>query len=155
MSVYAQLRTFGGAAYYIGMKPLPLTNAEQKARLAPVRTWVALSIVGLASTLLRNGIYGVPFFPIRAGATLFLCLTALGALYAGSVMLWLAVRRRYDRSPHTSGHALSPNVRRSCTASPCLKPAFHSALVDGDLKNPAIAVAGRNRCHARSRMLAT
>ena len=79
------------------MKPLPLTNAEQKLRLAPVRTWVALSIVGLAITLVRNGIYGVPFFPIRAGATPFLGLTALGALYAGSVMTWLAVRKRYVR----------------------------------------------------------
>lgn len=93
----ARLRTSKGAVYSPGMRPLPPTNAEQRARLAPVRTGAALSLVGLTISLLRNGIYGVPFFPIRAGATPFLVLTALGALYAGSVMTWLAVRRRADR----------------------------------------------------------
>jgi len=53
--------------------------------------------VGLAVTLLRNGVYGIPLFPIYEGATPFLSLTAVGALYAGWVMIWLAVRRRYDR----------------------------------------------------------
>ena len=81
----------------MGMKSLPPTNAQLRVDLAPLRTWVALSTVGLAITLARNELYGVPLVPVRTGATPFLAMTALGALYAASVSAWLAVRRLYVR----------------------------------------------------------
>jgi hypothetical protein len=48
-------------------------------------------------TLVRNVLFEIPLFPIRTGATPFLTSTLLGALYAGSVLTWLKVRKLNDR----------------------------------------------------------
>lgn len=79
------------------MKPLPPTDAELRARYLPFRTWAALSVIGLVMTLVRNVLFEIPLFPIRTGATPFLTSTLLGALYAGSVLTWLKVRKLNDR----------------------------------------------------------
>ena len=79
------------------MKALPPNNADWRMRLAPLRTWAALSLVGLITTLVRNGLYSVPFTPIGAGLMPLLVLTMIGALYAVVVFGWLALRWLYVR----------------------------------------------------------
>lgn len=75
------------------MKALPPTNAELRARFLPFWTWATLSAIGLVITLVHNVLFGFSLAPIRTGATPFLASTMLGALYAGSVLTWLKLRK--------------------------------------------------------------
>jgi len=79
------------------MKAVPPTNAEWRVRLAPLRTWAALSLVGLVISLVRSVLYGAPFVPVGVGLTPLVVLTTLGALYAAVVFSWLALRRIWVR----------------------------------------------------------
>ena len=79
------------------MKPLPPTNAELRQEYAPFRTWIALSVVGVVLTILRNVLYDIPLFPLRSSLAPFVVVSAVGAIYAGVVQARLAVRRRIVR----------------------------------------------------------
>jgi hypothetical protein len=79
------------------VKSLPTTTADLRVRLSPVRTWLALSVAGLAISLVRAALYGVSDLPITSAATPFIAATVLGAAYAAVVFGWRALRRLYVR----------------------------------------------------------
>lgn len=96
--------------HFLPMKPLKPTVAELRERYLLLRTWAALTAVGLVVTLVRDVLFDIPHFPIRTGATPFLTLTSVGALYAGSVLTWLALRKRTAANHHISTTSAFPDM---------------------------------------------
>lgn len=67
-----------------------------RVRLAPVRTCVALAVIGAILTAVRNLLFNIPLTPIRAGLSPFLVMSILGATHATGVFAWLAIRRLFS-----------------------------------------------------------
>jgi hypothetical protein len=77
------------------MKKILPTSAEIRGRYQPVRTWAALSVIGILISVVRNVLYDIPLIPVRVGLAPFLVLSAVGAVYATVIIVWLSLRRRY------------------------------------------------------------
>ena len=77
------------------MKKLPPTNAELRYGWAPLKTWLALTIIGAILTLARNLLYDIPFVPLRRGLTPLIVLFVFGGAYATAAVIWLRVRRLF------------------------------------------------------------
>lgn len=87
------LRTCSGPSNLDRMKLLPPTDAEIRAKLQPVRTFLALCLIGGLLNLMRNAVYGIPLLPIRTGLVPLITLSLLGACYYVGVESWLLIRK--------------------------------------------------------------